>query len=138
MSSENTAQQAPKLTPSDIEAVIVGEHYFTAAHGIHGAFSRMELISRVPGGDRLAEGLDRVTFCVLTLRNGAKVSGVNYGSVSAANFDPLVGREYARANAIEKVWELEGYLLRERLAQPRASDSAKAAKVLGLADEVAP
>ena len=130
MSSENTAQQAPKLTLDDIKAVIVGEHYFTADYGIAGALSHTGKLDHSHFYGPSKGGMDRVTFCVLELRNGAKVTGVNHGPVSAANFDPLVGREYARANAIEKVWELEGYLLRERLAQPQDSDAAKAAQVL--------
>ena len=108
---EARAKIVPKLTPANIEAVIVGEHFFTASHGIDGAYVPY-LSPRIP------EGMERVTFCVLTLRNGAKVTGVNHGPVSAANFDAAIGRQYARANAVEKVWELEGYLLRERLSAP--------------------
>lgn len=108
---EARAKIVPKLTPANIEAVIVGEHFFTASHGIDGAYVP-HLSPRIP------EGMERVTFCVLTLRNGTKVTGVNHGPVSAANFDAAIGRQYARANAVEKVWELEGYLLRERLSAP--------------------
>lgn len=106
---------APKLTPADIEAVVVHEQYFTAADGVFGAAQKDGLAFAAFRGP---EGLDRVTFCVLTLRNGAKVTGINHGPVSAANFSADKGRQYARESAIEKVWELEGYLLRERLAQP--------------------
>lgn len=102
---------APKLTPEDIEAVIVEEHYFTAADPF-----RQPHLLEIAGGVPNEEHLRLVTFCVLLLRNGTKVTGVNHGPVSAANFDAAKGREYARANAIEKVWELEGYALRERLA----------------------
>lgn len=56
-----------------------------------------------------------VTVCLLTLRNGAKVLGHNYGAIDAARQDWATGRFEARAMAMEKVWELEGYLLRERL-----------------------
>ena len=107
-------EKAPKLTPADIEAVIVGEHYFTADQGIAGALAMNQGRSRFFAPS--SGGMERVTYCVLELRNGAKVTGVNHGPVSAANFDAAKGREYARENAIEKVWELEGYALRERLA----------------------
>lgn len=110
---------APKLTQADINAVIVSEHYFTAGQGDRAAVED----AAFSGGAFHASAsrytpheLDLVTVCVLLLRNGAKVAGVNHGPVSAANFDPLVGREMARKNAIDKVWELEGYLLRERMA----------------------
>lgn len=29
---------APRVTPERIESMIVGEHYFTALEGIHGAY----------------------------------------------------------------------------------------------------
>ena len=104
---------APKLTPEDIEAVIVEEHYFTAADGSFAVAGQRP--TALPD-----DPLAHVTFCVLLLLNGAKVTGVNHGPVSSANFDAAKGREYARKNAIEKVWELEGYALRERLANPQA------------------
>ncbi len=56
----------------------------------------------------------RLTVCVLTLRNGFLVTGES-SCVSAANFDEELGRKIARDNAKDKVWELEGYALRERL-----------------------
>lgn len=103
---------APKLTPEDIEGVIVSEHYFTAADGVMHARREEGFVADPLGG------LPNVTFCLLILRNGTKVTGVNHGPVSNANFRAVEGRRRARANAIEKVWELEGYLLRERLANP--------------------
>lgn len=102
----------PKLTPADIEGVIVSEHYFTAADGVMHARREEGFVADPLGG------LPNVTFCLLILRNGTKVTGVNHGPVSNANFRAVEGRRRARANAIEKVWELEGYLLRERLANP--------------------
>lgn len=57
-----------------------------------------------------------VTVCMLTLRNGAKVLGHNYGSIDPSQQDWATGRREARAIAVEKVWELEGYLLRQNLA----------------------
>lgn len=112
--SHKELENAPKLTPADIEAVIVGEQYFTAEHGINGAMVRGQLHGAVKSSVHMGS-LAHVTYCVLLLRNGAKVTGINHGPVSAANFDAAKGREYARENAIEKVWELEGYALRERL-----------------------
>ena len=57
-----------------------------------------------------------VTVCLLTLKNGAKVVGHNYGAIDVARQDWATGRFEARAMAVEKVWELEGYVLRNRLA----------------------
>lgn len=80
---------APRLTPEMIDAVIVGEDYHV-----------------FPGAN--------LTVCCLTLRNGFRVTGES-SSVSAQNFDAEIGRNIARKNARNAVWELEGYLLRERL-----------------------
>ena len=56
-----------------------------------------------------------VTVCLLTLRNGAKVIGHNYGAIDPSRQNWETGKQAARTMAVEKVWELEGYLLRERL-----------------------
>jgi len=56
-----------------------------------------------------------VTVCALTLKNGFNVIG-HSASASAENFDEQLGRKIARQHAIDKMWELEGYLLREDLS----------------------
>lgn len=57
-----------------------------------------------------------VTICCLTLANGYTVTGES-ACVSSENFDTELGRKIARENAKQKIWALEGYALRERLAQ---------------------
>ena len=81
---------APRLTPSDIDAAIVGETFTT-----------------LPSG--------KVMVCELTLRNGFTVRG-EAATVSKANFNEEIGKKISRENARNKVWELEGYLLQEKLA----------------------
>lgn len=97
---------APRITPTDIEANITSEHYFTGAqaagcgHNIgNGGFDSLSLL----------------TFCVLVLKNGFTVTGES-ACASPANFDIDLGRKIARANAVNKVWPLMGYALKERLA----------------------
>jgi hypothetical protein len=63
-----------------------------------------------------------VTVALLTLKNGAKVVGHNYGAIDVARQDWATGRFEARAMAVEKVWELEGYVLRNKLAAPTETD----------------
>ena len=82
---------APRLTPESIDAVIVGETFTT-----------------LPSG--------KVMVCELTLRNGFTVRG-EAATVSKANFDEEIGQRISRDNARSKVWEMEGYLLQERLYQ---------------------
>lgn len=81
---------APRLTPEYIDAMIVSEMYHV-----------------FPG--------TTLTVAALTLRNGYTVTGES-ATVSPANFDPAIGRKIARENARNKIWGLEGYLLRERLS----------------------
>jgi len=80
---------APRLTPDAIDAAIAGEQYHV-----------------FPG--------TTLTVCCLTLRNGFTVTGQS-AAASPANFDQAIGRKIARSDARGKIWQLEGYLLRERL-----------------------
>lgn len=81
---------APRLTPTQIESVIKREEY----HVFEGT---------------------TVTVCLLTLSNGAKVIGHNYGAIDIGQHNWAIGKDEAKKMAVEKVWELEGYLLRDRL-----------------------
>lgn len=55
-----------------------------------------------------------LTVCVLTLRNGFNVVGQS-ACVDPRNFDAQIGRTYARKNAVQQIWQLEGYALAERV-----------------------
>lgn len=81
---------APRLSPEKIDAVIVGEDYHI--------FPETTL-----------------TVCCLKLRNGFTVTGES-AAVSPENFNEEIGRKIARSNAREKIWTLEGYLLRDKLS----------------------
>ena len=94
---------APRITPEDIEATIVSEHYHNAYE------SGTECWSGDPG-----KSLDLLTFCVLVLRNGFTVTGES-ACASPENFDADVGRKIARQNAVAKIWPLLGYELRSHL-----------------------
>lgn len=80
---------APRLTPASIDAVIAGEDYHV-----------------FPGTP--------LTVCCLTLRNGFTVTGES-AAASPDNFDVEIGRKIARENARNKIWALEGYLLKQKL-----------------------
>lgn len=80
---------APRLTPADIDSKILGADY----HRFNGT---------------------TVTICCLYLANGFTVTGES-ACASPENFDEEIGRNIARNNAREKIWQLEGYLLRQRL-----------------------
>lgn len=97
---------APRVTPADIEANIASEHYFTAANGA-------AAVGYVVASDD--DALRLLTFCVLVLKNSFTVTGES-ACASPENFDPVIGRKIARQNAVQKMWPLMGYALKERLS----------------------
>jgi hypothetical protein len=54
------------------------------------------------------------TVCLMTLQNGYLLLGES-ACVDPANFNEQTGQEWAYKNALDKVWKLEGYLLKEQL-----------------------
>lgn len=52
-----------------------------------------------------------MTVCCLTLKSGFAVIGES-ACINPDDFDESVGQEIARANAIDKLWALEGYRLK--------------------------
>src|SRR4030067_1110837 len=81
---------APRLSPEKIDAVITGEDYHV-----------------FPG--------TTLTVCCLKLKNGFTATGES-AAASPENFDVEIGKKIARSNARDKIWALEGYALREKLA----------------------
>ena len=109
---------APRITPDDIEANIVSEHYFTARDGRRGAIADGTYVGleRPQFGEADLAALDLLTFCVLVLKNGFTVTGES-ACASPENFDAELGRKIARQNAVQKIWPLMGYALKDKLAQ---------------------
>ena len=56
----------------------------------------------------------KVMVCELMLENGFSVRG-EAAVVSKENFNEEIGREISKENAINSIWQLEGYLLQEEL-----------------------
>jgi hypothetical protein len=56
------------------------------------------------------------TVCQLFMENGFVILGAS-GCVDPAKFNVALGEKYAYEKAIDKAWELEGYLLAEELYQ---------------------
>lgn len=100
---------APRVTPADIEANISGEYFFTAADATKGCPQ--------------FESLSLLTFCVLVLKNGFTVTGLS-ACASPENFDAELGRKIAREKAVDQLWPLMGYALKEKLyAQSRGDEN---------------
>jgi len=87
----NKGKVAPRLTPQAIDDTILAEQFYV-----------------FPG--------TTLTICALTLRNGYHVTGES-AAASPENFDEGIGRKISRDNARGKIWALEGYLLRSKLAE---------------------
>ncbi|EET9452778.1 hypothetical protein RND27_001794 [Escherichia coli] len=108
---------APRITPQHIEDVIISEHYFTAAEGVHGANELLKPHeSPIDYYQEAHPAESLLTFCVLVLRNGFTVTGES-ACASTENFDAEIGRKIARQNAVNKIWMLEGYLLKQKLSE---------------------
>ena len=96
---------APRVTTADIDANIASEHYFTAQDGVDAQYSHAA---------PQYQPLQLLTFCVIILRNGFTVTGES-ACASPENFDAEIGRKIARQNAVQKIWPLMGYALKEKL-----------------------
>lgn len=57
-----------------------------------------------------------MVVCCLTLMNGYSVIG-QAGCVDPENFDLEIGKEIVYANALNEIWQLEGYMLKEAMYQ---------------------
>ena len=68
--------------------------------------------SVIKTADYLQHGV--LTVCVLTLRNGFTVTGES-ACLSLATYDAEIGRKIARDKAEDKIWQLEGYLAKQRM-----------------------
>ncbi|MCK0554667.1 hypothetical protein KFO32_16625 [Pantoea ananatis] len=99
---------APRVTPDHIESVIDTEWYINAGTGVIADDFQPPVPAKSP--------LNLLTICVLVLKNGFTVTGES-ACASPENFDSEIGRKIARANAVEKIWALEGYLLKQNLSE---------------------
>lgn len=105
---------APRVTPQDIEDNIVSQVFFTAEHGVEGAIACGELHARYKDAHQGNGPLGLLTFCVLVLKNGFTVTGES-ACASPENFDAELGRMIAKEHAVNKIWPLLGFLLKEKL-----------------------
>ena len=92
---------APRLSPDHINAQIVAENWGRAS----------DLFKDAPS----THGMQCLTICVLTLKNGFTVVGKS-ACASPENYDAELGGKIARQDARRQIWALEGYLLRSKLA----------------------
>lgn len=88
-----SVQKTPhRVTLDSLKAKIVAEEYFNPSFATH------------------------VTIAVLQTANGFTLVGKS-APADPANFDPAAGKTFAYDDALRQLWALEGYLLREKLAE---------------------
>ena len=107
-----SVQKTPhRVTLALLTAKIGAEYFFTADQAILGA-------ANVAGNPvpPLVPALKILTVCVITTQNGFVLIGKS-APADPANFNEEVGRKFAREDAMRQLWQLEGYLLREKLYQ---------------------
>lgn len=92
---------APRVTPQMIDDAIAAEYVFTADKATVGC-------PQMPS-------LALLTICVLVLKNGFTVTGES-ACASPENFNAELGAKIAKQHAKDKIWALEGYQLRSKLA----------------------
>lgn len=80
---------APRLTMEQIEGTVVSTEFYIFPNS-------------------------QMTVCCLTLVNGFNVTGYS-ACASPENFDKDIGEGIALRNAIDQIWALEGYLLKQKL-----------------------
>lgn len=114
------ADKAPRITPDHIKSKIKAEFYFTADEGVQGRQLQTMYADEVHGSGLESMGL--LTFCVLVLENGFTVTGES-ACASPENFNEEIGRKIAYDNAIDKVWLLEGYVLKQNLYEKAESQA---------------
>ena len=90
---------APRVTPERLEEVIASEQYYQFPN-------------------------TTFTACLLTLTNNYTVLGES-ACASPENFNVELGRKIARENAKNKIWSLEGYLLRQKLFDDEENKAAE-------------
>lgn len=65
-------------------------------------------------GELFLHPLPTLTLCILVLQNGFTVVGES-ACASPENYDRKIGERIAKQNAMQKIWPLMGYELKQRL-----------------------
>ena len=101
------------VTKESIKAKIKSVYYLNAG-------AALAMMDKIDEADKA--NLSLVTICIIILENGFKVEGVS-ACVDPANYNEDIGRECAYENAFNKIWELEGYMLRQSLHEKAESQA---------------
>lgn len=74
------------------------------------------MLQRIAGEEFIhPDSIPHMTICILMIDNGFALVG-HSTPADANNHDPELGRKFAKENALRQMWQLEAYLLRQRLS----------------------
>lgn len=94
------------VTASSIKNKIRGIYFINAGAAVkasNGGYTDQDL-----------EELNLVTICIIILENGFKVEGTS-ACVDPKIYNEAIGQQEAYKAAFNKIWEIEGYLLKQQL-----------------------
>ena len=95
-----------KVTIEQIEARIEQKYFFNLGKAITAECPDAPI--------EHVEKTSLTTVCVLILNNGFVIQGKS-ACVDPRNYDEMTGQLYAYEDAVDKLWELEGYLLKNKI-----------------------
>jgi len=105
---QEKGKTAPRITPEMVDDQIASITYWLPGRDqVTGALADTDSPE--------IKALACLTVCAIGLKNGFVVTGES-ACASLDNYDFEIGRKIAFANARQKIWALEGYLLRTKLA----------------------
>lgn len=102
------------VTKTSLESIIRSVHYINAGQAL--------MLTGDPLDAATARELSLVTICIIVLNNGFKVEGVS-ACVDPLKYDEAVGKQCAYDNAFEKLWQLEGYLLKQAMFEEESQNN---------------
>lgn len=94
------------VTASSIKNKIRGIYFINAGAAVkagNGGYTDQDL-----------EELNLVTICIIILENGFKVEGTS-ACVDPKIYNEAIGQQEAYKAAFDKIWEKEGYLLKQKM-----------------------
>ena len=94
------------VTKASIEAKIRNVYYINAGAAVQASDQGYN--------ERDLEELKLVTICIIILENGFKVEGTS-AYVDPSRYNEDIGQEEAYKAAFDKIWEKEGYLLKQQM-----------------------
>lgn len=95
------------VTKELIDSKIKAVYYYNAADAAKSTFVDSEAL---PAED--LANLTLVTHCIIILDNGFKVDGIS-ACIDPTRYNEQIGKECAYEEAYNKIWQLEGYLLKQ-------------------------